>query len=59
MKKAVNTVRLTAAMKSQLLEHLREAEQSGVYWGPQEQFWKRHGKIVEWVESQETEGRGR
>jgi hypothetical protein len=51
--------RLTAPMKSQLLEHLHDVVQRGEYWGPREQFWKRHEKIVEWVEAQETARRGK
>jgi hypothetical protein len=45
-------MRLTKAMKSQLLKYLHDVLQKGDYWGNSEQFWTRHDKIVEWVEGQ-------
>jgi hypothetical protein len=47
-------MKLTKAMKAQLLEYLRDVQQKGDYWGNREQFWKRHDKIVEWVKEQWT-----
>ena len=47
-------MQLTKAMKSQLLEYLKDVQQKGDYWGNREQFWKRHDKIVEWVEEQDS-----
>jgi len=49
------TMKLTKAMKAQLLEYLRDVQQKGAYWGNKEQFWKRHGKIVKWVEEEEAD----
>jgi hypothetical protein len=46
------SMKLTKAMKAQLLEYLYDVQQRGGYWGNREQFWKRHDKIVEWVEDQ-------
>lgn len=46
-------MKLTVAMKSQLLAYLSDVEDEGVYWGNKEQFWKRHEKIKQWVEEQE------
>jgi hypothetical protein len=47
-------MRLTKAMKSQLLEYLHDVLQKNEYWGNSEQFWTRHEKIVEWVEEQDS-----
>ena len=45
-------MRLTNAMKAQLLEYLHDVQRRGEYWGNREQFWKRHDKIVEWAMEQ-------
>ena len=47
-------IKLTVAMKNQLLEYLYDVESAGVYWGNKKQFWNRHRKIIEWVLDQET-----
>ena len=45
---------LTKVMKKQLLESLWDMIRNGDYWGSNSQFWKRHDKIIEWVEEQEV-----
>jgi hypothetical protein len=47
-------MKLTEAMKNQLLEYLMDVEDEGVYWGNKKQFWNRHQKIAEWLLEQET-----
>ena len=47
-------IKLTKAMRNQLLEYLKDVEYYGFYWGPKQQFWKRHQKIVEWISEQKT-----
>jgi hypothetical protein len=48
-------MKLTKAMKAQLLEYLHDVLQKNEYWGNSEQFWARHEKIVEWIEEQKEE----
>lgn len=47
-------IKLTDAMKNQLLDYLDDVESAGVYWGNKKQFWNRHEKIKQWILDQET-----
>ena len=47
-------MKLTEAMKNQLLEYLMDVKKVGVYWGNKKQFWDRHEKIKEWILEQKT-----
>jgi hypothetical protein len=46
-------IQLTKAMQDQLLTYCRDAVDDGSYYGNQEQFYKRHNKIVAWILEQE------
>ena len=47
-------MKLTKAMKEQLLAYIEDAVADGSYYGNMEQYFKRHEKIKEWVEEQEV-----
>jgi len=47
-------MKLTKAMKEQLLDYIKDVKCSGVFWGDRQDFWKRHDKIQQWVEGQEV-----
>jgi len=47
-------MKLTEAMKNQLLEYLDDVEDEGVYWGNKKQFWNRHERIKQWISEQKT-----
>ena len=47
-------MKLTKAMKAQILAYVYRRGEDGFYWGNKEQFWDRHKKIIEWVKEQET-----
>jgi hypothetical protein len=46
-------MKLTKAMKEQLLAYVQSAVDEGWYYGNKEQFYARHEKIVEWIKEQE------
>lgn len=47
-------MKLTKAMRNQLLEYLKDVEYYDFYWGPKQQFWDRHEKIKLWILEQKT-----
>ena len=46
-------MKLTKAMKAQLLEYIKDKGAGMEYWGNEKQFRDRHDKIHQWVEEQE------
>lgn len=47
-------MKLTKAMKEQLLYYIEDAVADGSYYGNVDEYFKRHDKIKEWVKEQEV-----